>query len=447
MTTAPSRQVFRQTARRIARLFRRSGIEAGGGGRRWQGAAMLQAPQTATLAARGPAKARASGLYTNSAHANRIVEHWTAALVGRGWHARSQHPDETERRRLSDDFEALVGPIMAGLARAVVRDGEAFVKLEAEADGALRLRLLPADQVDPSLTRELGGGARIVAGVEFDAEERVVAYHVLRDSPGAPFAIGGVGEAVRVPAVDMLHVFDPLFPGQVRGLSWLSPVLLKLRDREEASDAMLMQAKVASLVTGYIQDPEGGTGGFEGAPDGETVNVSLEPGAMRILPAGTSVNFSNPPAGLAQAVDFLKAQDREIAAGAGLTYEALTGDLADANYSSARVGLLDFRRRAEMLQRSLIEGQFLRPLWRRWVELQALAGTIPDAELPDYRAVRFVAPGWQWVDPQKEVAAEVAAIEAGIKSRAEVVAARGRDLEELDAERAADRQSTGGADA
>ncbi len=43
-------------------------------------------------------------------------------------------------------------------------------------------------------------------------------------------------------------------------------------------------------------------------------------------------------------------------------------------------------------------------------------------------------PGWQWVDPQKEVNADIAAIGAGLKSREEVVAARGRDIDELDAE-------------
>lgn len=61
----------------------------------------------------------------------------------------------------------------------------------------------------------------------------------------------------------MLHVFDMLFPGQVRGLSWLAPVLLKLGDRDEASDAMLLQMKVAELMTGFISDPEGGTAGFK----------------------------------------------------------------------------------------------------------------------------------------------------------------------------------------
>ncbi|RWR07705.1 phage portal protein [Paenirhodobacter populi] len=417
------------------RIFKRSGVESGAGGRRWEGAAVLAAPQQQTLAARGASKARASALYTNSAQGNRIVEAWAAALVGKGWQARPQHPDPVTRRKLADAFEDLLRPILLPLARALVRDGEAFVQTFIAPDGEFRIKLLAADQIDPSLSRDLGNGARIIAGVEYDATDRVVAYHVLRDAPGTPFVT--YGEAIRVPASDLLHVFDALFPGQVRGLSWLAPVLLKLRDRDEASDAMLMQLKVASLITGFIRDTEGGAAGFEA--EGGRINVALEPGAMRILPPGADVTFSNPGQGLAQAIEFLRAQDREIAAGAGITFEALTGDLGEANYSSARVGLLEFRRRAEMLQKNLIEGLFLRPLWHRWIEVRALAGEIPPGEIEDYRAVRFVPPGWAWVDPKNEVEAEVAAINAGLKSREEVVAGRGRDIDELDEERARDR--------
>lgn len=104
------------------------------------------------------------------------------------------------------------------------------------------------------------------------------------------------------------------------------------------------------------------------------------------------------------------------------------------------MGLLEFRRRAEMVQRNVIEAKLLRPLWRRWIDAKALSGEISAdaASLASYRAVRFVAPGWQWVDPAREVQAEILAMGANLKSRAEVVAARGRDLEELDAEIAAD---------
>lgn len=420
-------------------LSRRSGIEAGGGGRRWDGAPVLGNPQQSTLAARPVTKARASAAYLNNPLANRVVEGWGAALIGKGWNARSGHPDATVARALNDEFEALILPLLPLAARSLVRDGEAFIRILVDEDGQVLAKVLPADQIDNAMSRDLGNGARIVSGIEFDAQDRVVAYHVLPEAPGTAFSV--FGDPIRVPASDMLHIFDQLFPGQVRGLSWLAPVLLKLRDRDEASDALLMQLKVAALVTGFIRDPEGAAAGFEGETSAAAINVALEPGAMRVLPPGADVAFSNPGQGLSQADQFLKMQDREIAAGVGMTYEALTGDLTGANYSSARVGLLEFRRRAEMLQRVLIEGQLLRPLWRRWINLKALAGEITPqgAALSQYHAVRFVPPGWQWVDPLKEVNADVRAIEAGLKSRAEVVAARGRDIDELDEEMARDQ--------
>lgn len=435
-----SRQVQRAATRGVQKLMKRTGIEAAGGGRRWDGASVLTSPQNATLAARGPAQARAAGQYVNAPYGQRIVETWVSALIGKGWQVRCKHPDTGTARGLNEAFEALVSPLLPIAARALVRDGEAFLRLHITADGGFRLKPVPAEQVDPTLTRDLGGGARIVAGIEFDASDEITAYHILPEAPGTPFVT--YGAAVRVPARDMLHIFDPLFPGQVRGLSWLAPILLKLRDRDEASDALLMQLKTASLITGFVRDPDGTFGGFEGQSDAQSgaINVALEPGAMRILPPGADVTFSNPGQGVAQAVDFLRAQDREIAAGVGLTFEALTGDLTQTNYSSARVGLLEFRRRAEMLQRQLIEGQCLRPLWRRWIELQSLSGEIngTGADLSDFLAVRFVAPGWQWVDPRNEVEADARAIEAGLKSREEVVAGRGRDIDELNEEIARD---------
>jgi lambda family phage portal protein len=427
-------------------LQKRNGIEAGGGGRRWHGPPMLNAPQASILAARAPAKARAAGLSMNNPTGARIVETWLAGLVGKGWQALSQHPDPATRRTLNNEFEEHMLALMPVAVRALVRDGEAFIRTSvsgSDADGSGRGAFssvaLPADQIDPSLTRDLGNGARIVAGVEFDANDRIVAYHILPDAPGTPFGL--IGQAVRVPAREVLHVFDQLFPGQVRGMSWLAPVLLKLADFDAASDAMLMTLKVQSLMTGFVRDAEGGTAGFE-STDG-SLNVSLEPGAMRVLPFGAEVEFSQPGQGLSQAVEFVKGQQREIAVGVGLTYEQVTGDLSGTNYSSARVGLLEFRRRAEMLQRVLLEAQLLRPLWRRWIDAKALAGEIgaSESELADYRAVKFVSPGWAWVDPLKEVNGDIRAMEAGLKSRAEIVAGRGRDIAELDEEIAADSRA------
>ncbi|QDY70016.1 phage portal protein [Qingshengfaniella alkalisoli] len=436
----PYRQTVRAAGRKLAKLFGRSGIEAGGGGWRWSGSPTLPAPQQSTLAARGPAKARAAALSVNNPTAARIVETWCAALIGKGWQSQSQHPDRNVARGLNDEFETLVAPLLPQIARAVVRDGEAFLRILNGPEG-IRLLQLPADQIDPAMTSDLANGSRIVAGIEFDPTETPVAYHVLPDAPGTPFA--RYGETMRIPASEILHIFDPLFPGQVRGITWLAPVLLKLADADAASDAMMMNLKTQSLFAAFITDPDGGAAGFTGTEKDGTINLALEPGTTRILPPGADVRFAQPGGGLSQQVEFIKAQLHEIAAGAGLMYEQISTDLSSTNYSSARFGLLEFRRRAEMLQRLLIEGQLLRPLWRRWIDWKALAGDVPSdgASLSDYRAVRFVPPGWQWVDPLKEVNADARAIEAGLKSRAEVVAGRGRDINELDEEIAADRRT------
>lgn len=423
---------------------RRSGVEAAGGGRRWSasGSQWLPSPQSSLLAARGTVQSRASGAYVNAAYGQRITEAWTAALVGGGgWQARSQHSDPDTRRRLSAEFESLVQPLLPALARGLVRDGEAFCRLVPTDGGSLELRLLPSDQVDATLTRDLGGGARIIAGIEHDSEDRVVAYHILREAPSSPLPGAHPFEAQRIPASDILHVYDQQFPGQIRGISWLSPVLLKLTDRDALSDALLVQAKCSAALTAFITSPEPDLPPSI-APDsyGE---MELSPGAIHALRPGEDVKFTDPPAA-SQSVDFMRSLDREIAAGAGLSYEMLTGDLAEASYSSARVSLLEFRRRAEMLQQVLIVGQFLRPLWARWISVQALAGAITaDPEsLAEYRSARFIAPGWSWIDPLKEANAEIRSMEAGIRSRAEIVAARGRDLDELDQEIAADRLRT-----
>ena len=87
-----------------------------------------------------------------------------------------------------------------------MRDGEAFLQIVTD-EGGLHLKLIPAEQVDPSLTRELGVGARIVAGIEYDAADRVVAFHVLREAPGVSLFLCEAGALGR--EIDRLFLAAP----------------------------------------------------------------------------------------------------------------------------------------------------------------------------------------------------------------------------------------------
>jgi capsid protein len=149
-------------------------------------------------AARGPLAKRARYLAANNALSASGVEAWVSALVGSGIKPQSGHADPAIRGRLNISFETWTDDadadaltdfygLQALMVRRMVVDGESFGLLVNMPYG-LRLRLIDAEQVDPSLNRELPSGARIVQGVEFDASGRRVAYHVLPERSGMPFA-------------------------------------------------------------------------------------------------------------------------------------------------------------------------------------------------------------------------------------------------------------------
>jgi lambda family phage portal protein len=118
----------------------------------------------------------------------------------------------------------------------------------------------------------------------------------------------------------------------------------------------------------------------------------------------------------------------------------LTGDLSGVNYSSIRAGFVEFRRKCSSLQHNLMVFQFCRPIWNRWIETVVLSGAADFSQDPFFSSVKWIPPGFAWVDPQKEQRAQMNAVRCGFKSRAEVVSEFGYDIEEIDAEIAADNE-------
>lgn len=430
-------------------------FDGAAGGRRWEGAKSIASMEAATRAAALPLRRRARYYVANNPWAANAAGSFAANLVGSGIKPQSQHPSLEVRRAINQlweqwtDFADAEGVTdfqgqQALAARTLFTDGEIFARMEAGGSGPvpLRVRLIEPDQVDASLSRALDNGRRIIAGVEFDAQGMRTAYHVLPTRPGDP-ALTALSP-VAVPAADMAHLFQPVAPGQVRGVSWLHPVLLRLHELDQTEDAQLVRQKVAALFAGFILDGEGTAAGFEA--DGKMAGPSvldggLEPGTLKVLPPGKDIRFSD-PAQVGDVPDFIKTQLRGIAAGMGIPYEMLTGDLSSVNYSSIRAGLVEFRRRVEQVQHSTMVFQFLRPVWRRFITLAVLSGALPvrdfAANAEAYMAVKWITPGFDWVDPKKDAEADAIAVAAGFKSRREVVAARGYDVEALDEEIAAD---------
>jgi len=173
------------------------------------------------------------------------------------------------------------------------------------------------------------------------------------------------------------------------------------------------------------------------------LTVGMEPGSLIPLPPGADIRFSTPTEHDAYA-PFVKNHLRAVAAGMGLPYELVSGDLEGVTYSSIRAGLIEFRRRVDQLQHNIVVYQFCRPVWERFVRLAVLAGDLPahdfDKNAAAYLGCEWLPPKFDYVDPKKDVEAEILAIDAGLKSRTQAISERGYDAENIDAEIAADKE-------
>lgn len=322
---------------------------------------------------------------------------------------------------------------LSSAVRSIVSSGEAVIQLVTTERGELRLRLLNSEQLDAARTRELEDMTKIVAGVEFSPRGKIVAYHVYETQPD--LFVSMQWAPIRIPAEDLLHVFEAVVPGQVRGVSWYAPVLTTILQIDQLQDALLARANTAALFGGFVSDPSNTSGLADGTRD--PAQLSLEPGVLRILPPDCSITFPTMPDS-GNAPDLLKHLLRSVAAGSGLPFELLTGDLSNTNYSSAKLGLESFKRRCIALRESLIVARLLRPVWKRFVTLEILSGRLqaPDFERDPtaYFAASFLFSSWASLDPLKDATADIALINAGVRSRIEVISSRGRDPDDVNAE-------------
>ena len=315
--------------------------------------------------------------------------------------------------------------------RAVARDGEALVrKVRGVGRFGLRLVMLDPDLFDDAGQARTHKGNLIHNGVEVDGWGRPVAYHLWTHH----FSEAGVNRVVeRIPASEVLHLTRPRRAGATRGESWLAPVLITIRHRNGYIEAAVVNARTGAAKMGFIQqsDDSAGTGPD---PDAAPQELEASPGVLERLAPGETFAAFDPDYPTAQFGPFLTAIDHEIAAGLGVSHASLTGNLSQVNYSSIRAGLLTERDTWRSLQ-GWFADQFLTPLYEEWLRAAWLAGALSLRMLPDdYRAHRWQARGWDWVDPLKDVQAQALGVAFGFTTRGRVVAAQGEDYEALLAE-------------
>jgi lambda family phage portal protein len=206
--------------------------------------------------------------------------------------------------------------------------------------------------------------------------------------------------------------------------------MLHLGELSDYREAQILKQRMAALLAGVVTTTDDAAGPASAlAPLG-----ALEPGALVGLPPGQDIKWTDPPKvdGFA---DFTADTDRQIAAGLGITYEALTGNLTGVNFSSGRMGRMEMDRNVERWQ-ALVVAQFCR-LVEKWThEAERL---VPDnVSGRGTWSLDWTPPRRALIDPTKEIPALRTAVDAGFLSRARVQRQLGVNPETVRAERADD---------
>lgn len=325
--------------------------------------------------------------------------------------------------------------LQALLLRRKIVDGEILIKKTVSKQGKfpLKLQVIKSDLLSQYMLTAPKTGNVIRSGVELDAHLKPLAYWIDKKSPDGFIQY----DPDRIAAGEIIHLWTRKQPDQIRGVSDLAPIIKRLKDTQDYLDAETVAARIAACFSVLITT-ETGTAGAVGRigntkdPEGKKLQ-SLRPGMIKYLAPGEKVETVSPSRGMANTKDYISIQERLAGAGLGLSYELMSRDFNKASFSSARQGMLEDRKTFEPMQ-DYLAAHLCAPVYREWLDLCVMAGLI---NIPDYAQNRekyqrcdWVTPGWAWIDPSKEVAADINALQNAGKTLSQWCAERGYDWRE-----------------
>jgi lambda family phage portal protein len=329
--------------------------------------------------------------------------------------------------------------------RGIIESGESLLQRHwrSLADGLtvpVQIELLEGDLLDRLQTKHLDNGGRIVQGVEFDSKGRRVQYWLHPEHPGELLSSASWTtswqQSQPVPASEISHAYEPLRPGQVRGMSHLTPAVASLQAFADYTASELERKRMEACIFASV----GGLGDNEYAINQETsgpaltvdadgvVQEEIQPGLILYPPEGASLDVHT-PGSVGGVAEFRRQQLISIAAGLRLCYTLLTGDLSGTNYSSIRAGLIEFRRFIRAFRQQVLIRLVCRPQWQWSMEAAQLIGRLP-MDIRTFPA-RWAPPQFESVDRLKDAQADNWELANATTSPSGVILGRGKIPEEV----------------
>ena len=408
-------------------------------------------------------RARARDLERNSDIAESIINAYERNVVGRGFKLQAKildengNEDDSLNKQIEELFKEWEKPkncditgqqsfkeLCTMAVRRIRVDGAIiFIKNYTE-DGIVpfKLQSKEIDELDTNLNwRNENNNNRVVGGIELDKYNKPVAYYFKEYTPDGYYT----GDTTRIEADRVIYLYKKIRPSQVREISQISRTMGRVRDVNEFVEAVSVKERVTACLSEFITklNNNGGNGLGRGAITKDSKSgyeqQTLTPGMIMELQPGEDVKAVNPSSSSSSAKDFIMSQMRLIGAGQGLSYESISRDMSQVNYSSARQGLLEDQKSYREVQDFLID-HFLNDVYEEFLNAAILSNSIKinDFYKNKMRYLKhvWISSGWGWIDPLKEVKANQSAIESNIDTLARVCAERGEDWRDVIEQRA-----------
>ena len=354
--------------------------------------------------------------------------------------ARSKFCDST---RVNNFYEIQQVACMSWLM-----NGDACVLLEYEPPTkmlpyGLRIHLIESDRI--STPHSTGNNVylyaadpdtknRIFNGVEVDAGNRVVAYHICSTYPNSNLyarkewtRVKAFGEKTGTPNV--LMIYETERAEQYRGVPYLAPVIESLKQLTRYSEAEMMAAVINGFFTVFVKSEKGASEtGFTGVVDEEDrisdddVNYELGPGMVNILAPGEDIEIADAKRPSSNFDAFTTSLAKYVGAALEIPVEVLVKHFS-SSYSASRAGLLEAWKGFRM-KRSWLAADFCQPVYEMFLAEAIGAGRLKAPGFFLDPVIRMAYCGAQWngpaqgmIDPVKEVNAAEKRINIGISTR------------------------------
>lgn len=309
-------------------------------------------------------------------------------------------------------------------------DGECFVQIlrgYPHNPHKFAVRFLNPDLLDSSYCVELPGGNRVEMGIEFDEFDRPVNYHFSEQHPNRKFH-GKSAKRRPIPAEQIIHLFRKEYVGQIRGIPDFAGIMHKTKMLAGVHEAIVVGWRVAAAKMGFftVKDPDALESEFddEEPKPFDAGEIDATPGSFDAIPAGYELNTFDPDYPNSTYESGHKVFMQQLANGLNVSSPTLSNNYADVNYSSLRQALLEDREGWRCLQAEMIDG-FYQPLFDEWYQWTVHATgriRISGPKALQEPLIVWQPRGWPWVDPLKEVKAQVEAINAKLRTRQSIIA-------------------------